>query len=132
MNRTQYIKFFEIGFILISILMFIILIINYYVNITKYNNTNCEGINFDNRKIAKYQISISNSEFLFFDKQQQTFLINIKLMNQFNSIVELSCITGNLIVKDDKLLKILTDKLVLKFKKKYYYSKVIPLSYIKT
>ena len=127
MSNTQYKKLFQIGFILISILMFTILVTNYYLNITKYDNIIDKKVNFNEKNISKYKVSISNAEFLFFNKQQQTFLVNIKLINQFNSVVELCCITGDVTFQDIKSSKFFTDKLVLKFKKKSYCSKVTSL-----
>ena len=127
MSNTQYKKFFQIGYILISILMFTTLVVNYYLNITKYNNIIDKKVNFNEQNILKYKVSISNVEFLFFNKQQETFLVNITLINQFNSVVELCCITGDIAFKNIISSKFFTDKLVLKFKKKSYCSKVMSL-----
>ena len=98
MKYKNSIKF---GLILILIGMCISLIINYYINILETENIITPSHEASTFSKSKYETSILNPQYFFYDNDDRELIIQAKNANKVNSQVDLESISGNVKLKNN-------------------------------
>ncbi|MFK7760633.1 MAG: LPS export ABC transporter periplasmic protein LptC [Candidatus Midichloriaceae bacterium] len=98
MRYKNSIKF---GLILVLVGMCISLIINYYINILETENIITPSYETSTFSKSKYETSILNPQYFFYDNEDRELFIQAKSANKMNSQIDLKSISGNVKLKNN-------------------------------
>lgn len=98
MRYKNSIKF---GLILVLVGMCISLIINYYINILETENMITPSHETSTFSKSKYETSILNPQYFFYDNEDRELFIQAKSANKMNSQIDLKSISGNVKLKNN-------------------------------
>ena len=91
----------KFGLILVLVGMCISLIINYYINILETENIITPSNETSAFSKSKYETSILDPQYFFYDNDNRELFIQAKSANKMNSQIDLESISGNVKLKDN-------------------------------
>ena len=91
----------KFGLILVLVGMCISLIINYYINILETENIITPSNETSTFSKSKYETSILDPQYFFYDNENRELFIKAKSANKLNSQIDLESISGNVKLKDN-------------------------------
>jgi len=115
MKHKNSIKF---GLLLILIGMCISLIINYYINMLETENMITSSQETSPLTKSKYETSILNPQYFFYDNENRELAIKAKSANKVKSQIDLESISGNVKLKNNFDFNFYAQKAILMIDKR--------------